>query len=45
LLKAPPERSRDLVQQKSKGWRIRFHCRAPINELAYDKLAIVSFKR
>ncbi len=44
LLKASPQQSRDLVQQKSKCRRIRFHG-GSIHKLAYDKLAIVSFKR
>src|SRR2546430_13975334 len=42
LLKASPQQSRDLVQQKSKCSRIRFHG-SSIRKLAYDKLDIVSF--
>src|SRR5882672_5309064 len=44
LLKASPEQSCDVMQQKTKCRRVRFHDDS-INELAYDKLAIVSFKR
>src|SRR6266446_212288 len=44
LLKASLEQSRDVMQQKSKCRRVRFHD-CSINKLAYNKLAVVSFKR
>src|SRR6266403_5478663 len=44
LLKASPEQSRDVMQQKSKCRRVRFHD-SSINKLAYNKLDITSIKR
>src|SRR5258708_6519315 len=44
LLKASPQQSRDLVQQKSKSRRIRFHG-GSIRKLAYDKLTISAMLR
>src|SRR5258705_13426148 len=44
LLKASPQQPRDVMQQKSKCRRVRFHD-SSINKLAYDKLDIASFQR